>query len=569
MPCHAAHEPRVCTTSHCLLLLAPKSLPSFQQPHCLHSAYFPSRHAQCTPSMPPLSPLRHAFISRVLSSTRPPPCQRGQVENGKAQAANFPFCTIEPNVGVVAVPDPRLGVLSDLTSSKRTLPATVEFVDIAGLVKGASQGEGLGNKFLSHIREVDSVVQVVRCFEDSDIVHVSGAVNPTADIDVINLELALSDLSQAHREAHGAAEQESLQGPAGSLPGQTMPLPSAPHRLPPPSAPAVCPPPSAPRRLPPAVCPPPSAPRRLPPAVCPPPSAPHSPPPTLRPPLSALHSPPPTLRPPLSALHSPPSTSAFRLFSCTFPSALLRLPSALRPPPALHYCFFTPAFPPRSSVPYSMLSFAPHTSFHTPIAPLLPSLTPPQEEAEAGALERIREAVLAGGAARSVELSEEEAPLVAQLCLLTAKPIIYAANVAETDLADPSSNPHVTAVEAELCELGEADRVEYLQSLGVQQGGLAGLVQATYRLLGLRTYFTAGEKETRAWTIRAGMTAPQAAGVIHTDFERGFIRAETISYKDFVASGSYTAAKEKGLLRAEGKEYVVQEGDVMLFRFNV
>ncbi|CAI5977740.1 unnamed protein product [Closterium sp. NIES-64] len=141
MPCHAAHEPRVCTTSHCLLLLAPKSLPSFQQPHCLHSAYFPSRHAQCTPSMPPLSPLRHAFISRVLSSTRPPPCQRGQVENGKAQAANFPFCTIEPNVGVVAVPDPRLGVLSDLTSSKRTLPATVEFVDIAGLVKGASQGE--------------------------------------------------------------------------------------------------------------------------------------------------------------------------------------------------------------------------------------------------------------------------------------------------------------------------------------------------------------------------------------------------------------------------------------------
>ncbi|CAI5458994.1 unnamed protein product [Closterium sp. Yama58-4] len=207
----------------------------------------------------------------------------------------------------------------------------------------------------------------------------------------------------------------------------------------------------------------------------------------------------------------------------------------------------------------------------------------PQEEAEAGALERIREALLGGGAARSVELSEEEAPLVAQLCLLTAKPIIYAANVAETDLADPSSNPHVAAVrhlaategaecvvvsaqvEAELCELGEADRAEYLQSLGVQQGGLAALVQATYRLLGLRTYFTAGEKETRAWTIRAGMTAPQAAGVIHSDFERGFIRAETISYNDFVASGSYTAAKEKGLLRAEGKEYVVQEGDVMLF----
>ncbi|CAI7911068.1 unnamed protein product, partial [Closterium sp. NIES-53] len=326
------------------------------------------------------------------------------VENGKAVAANFPFCTIEPNVGVVAVPDPRLGVLSDLTSSKRTLPATVEFVDIAGLVKGASQGEGLGNKFLSHIREVDSVVQVVRCFEDTDIVHVSGAVNPTADIDVINLELALSDLSQIEKRLERLSKSRSKD-----------------------------------------------------------------------------------------------------------PQARAR------------------------------------------------------EEVEAGALERIREALLAGGAARSVELSEEEAPVVAQLCLLTAKPIIYAANVAETDLAHPSSNPHVTAVrqlassegaecvvvsaqvEAELCELGEADRAEYLAALGVQQSGGAGLVQATYSALGLRTYFTAGEKETRAWTIRAGMTAPQAAGVIHTDFERGFIRAETISYNDFVASGSYTAAKEKGL----------------------
>ncbi|CAI5481974.1 unnamed protein product [Closterium sp. Yama58-4] len=348
------------------------------------------------------------------------------VENGKAVAANFPFCTIEPNVGVVAVPDPRLGVLSALTASKRTLPATVEFVDIAGLVKGASQGEGLGNKFLSHIREVDSVVQVVRCFEDSDIVHVSGAVNPTADMDVINLELALSDLSQIEKRMERLSKSRSKDPQARS-----------------------------------------------------------------------------------------------------------------------------------------------------------------REEAEAGALERIREALLAGGAARSVALSQEDAALVAHLCLLTAKPIIYAANVSEGDLADPSPNPHVAAVrqlassegaecvvvsaqvEAELCELGEADRLEYLASLGVQQGGLAALVQATYRLLGLRTYFTAGEKETRAWTIRAGMTAPQAAGVIHTDFERGFIRAETISYDDFVASGSYTAAKEKGLLRAEGKEYVVQEGDVMLFRFNV
>ncbi|GJP65797.1 hypothetical protein CLOP_g22654, partial [Closterium sp. NIES-67] len=348
------------------------------------------------------------------------------VENGKAQAANFPFCTIEPNVGVVAVPDPRLGVLSGLTGSQRTLPATVEFVDIAGLVKGASQGEGLGNKFLSHIREVDSVVQVVRCFEDNDIVHVSGAVDPTTDIDVINLELALSDLSQIEKRMERLGKSRSKDPQARS-----------------------------------------------------------------------------------------------------------------------------------------------------------------REEAEAAALARISEALLAGRAARSVELSEEEAPLVAQLCLLTAKPIIYAANVAETDLADPSSNPHVSAVrqlassegaecvvvsaqvEAELCELGAEDRAGYLEELGVAEGGLAGLVQATYRLLGLRTYFTSGEKETRAWTIRAGMTAPQAAGVIHTDFERGFIRAETISYDDFVASGSYAAAKEKGLLRAEGKEYTVQEGDVMLFRFNV
>uniref|UniRef100_A0A7N0UPZ7 Obg-like ATPase 1 n=1 Tax=Kalanchoe fedtschenkoi TaxID=63787 RepID=A0A7N0UPZ7_KALFE len=296
------------------------------------------------------------------------------VENGKAQAANFPFCTIEPNVGIVAVPDQRLTVLSHLSKSQRSVPASIEFVDIAGLVKGASQGEGLGNKFLSHIREVDSILQVVRCFEDNDIVHVNGKIDPRSDIEVINLELIFSDL-----------EQEALK----------------------------------------------------------------------------------------------------------------------------------------------------------------------------------------------------------HLCLLTMKPLIYVANVAESDLAEPRNNPHVrevmtlasdlqselvaisAQVESELSELPPEERSEFLGSLGVSESGLGNLIRATYRLLGLRTYFTSGEKETKAWTIQAGMTAPQAAGVIHSDFERGFIRAETVSYDDFVAAGSLAAARERGVLRSEGKDYIVQEGDVMLFRFNV
>eukprot|EP00271_Cylindrocystis_brebissonii_P008697 TRINITY_DN23176_c0_g1_i1.p1 TRINITY_DN23176_c0_g1~~TRINITY_DN23176_c0_g1_i1.p1 ORF type:complete len:494 (+),score=69.32 TRINITY_DN23176_c0_g1_i1:170-1651(+) len=348
------------------------------------------------------------------------------VENGKAQAANFPFCTIEPNVGVVAVPDPRLGVLAEIGKSQKVVGAAVEFVDIAGLVKGASEGEGLGNKFLSHIREVDSIVQVVRCFEDSDIIHVNGKVDPVSDMDTINLELALADLSQIEKR-------------------------------------------------------------------------------------------------------------------------LDRLKKARSKDPKIKA----------------------------------------MEEIEQGALERLNVAILEGKAARAVPLSEDEVSVVKQLCLLTMKPIIYAANVAEGDLNDPSSNVHVRAVrefaeregaetvvvsaqvEAELSELGPDDRQEYLDSLGVSEGGLGSLVRATYALLGLRTYFTCGEKETRAWTINAGMTAPQAAGVIHTDFERGFIRAETIGYEDFVSVRSFSSAREKGLMRAEGRDYVVQEGDVMLFRFNV
>lgn len=348
------------------------------------------------------------------------------VENGKAQAANFPFCTIEPNVGVVGVPDPRLHVLSDLSKSQRAVPASIEFVDIAGLVKGASQGEGLGNKFLSHIRQVDSILQVVRCFEDDDIIHVNGKVDPKSDIDVINLELAFSDLDQIEKRVE-------------------------------------------------------------------------------------------------------------KLKKSKFKDSQSKL----------------------------------------------------KEEAEKLALEKIQQALLDGKPARSVPLTELEKDSIDHLCLLTMKPIIYVANVAESDLAAPENNPYVkevmglasalqsglvtisAQVESELTELPSEERSEFLASLGVDESGLGNLITATYRLLGLRTYFTSGEKESKAWTIHAGMTAPQAAGVIHSDFEKGFIRAETVSYEDFVAAGSFSAAREKGHLRSEGKDYVVQEGDVMLFRFNV
>lgn len=345
-------------------------------------------------------------------------------ENGKAQAANFPFCTIEPNVGVVAVPDPRLDELHRISASQKTVPTTVEFVDIAGLVKGASKGEGLGNQFLANIRECDSIVQVVRCFEDTDVVHVAGKVDPLDDTDVINFELALADITQIERRLERLKKTKGKSGDEAK-----------------------------------------------------------------------------------------------------------------------------------------------------------------RNEAEAAALGRIMDALEQGRPARSVALGEEEAELVRGLCLLTAKPMIYAANVAEEDLADPGSNPHVAAlaakadeegsgvvvmsaqVEAELTELDKEEAVEFLQSLGVEEGGLKSLIRATYKQLGLLTYFTTGEKETRAWTIKEGFTAPQAAGVIHSDFEKGFIRAETVAYEDFVAAGGFGAAKEKGLMRLEGKEYVVKEGDIMVFRF--
>ena len=342
------------------------------------------------------------------------------VANAKATAANFPFCTIEPNTGIVAVPDERLNVLSNISNSAQTVPTRMEFVDIAGLVKGASQGEGLGNQFLSHIRAVDAIVHVVRCFDNDDIIHVAGSVDPQRDIDIINLELILADLAQIERRLDRT--------------------------------------------------------RKL-------------------------------------------------------------------------------------------------------------ARNNKEAQAEVDVLEKLVAVLNAGKPARQYSFTDEEAELVKGLELLTNKPIIYAANVSEDDLATGNSyveqvrkvaeaeNAKVVIVsaqvESELVELSEEERTDFLESLGVKEGGLKSLIRATYELLGLRTYFTSGPKETRAWTIIAGMLAPQAAGVIHSDFERGFIRAETVAYEDLVATGAMSAAKEKGLVRSEGKEYVVQEGDVLLFRFNV
>ncbi len=342
------------------------------------------------------------------------------VANAQAEAANYPFCTIEPNAGIVSVPDPRLQLLSDLSSSKETIPTKVEFVDIAGLVKGASQGEGLGNKFLANIREVDAIVHVVRCFDNDDVIHVSGSVGPVRDAEVINLELGLADLAQVEKRRERLKKQ---------------------------------------------------------------------------------------------------------------------------------------------------------------------ARTSKEAQAEDGVLERIQAELERGGAARNVAISAEEALMLKPLGLLTAKPIIYATNVSEDDLAagnayceelaavaeqEGAATVRISAqVEAELIELPEQDRAEFLAGLGAAEGGLQSLIRATYALLGLRTYFTTGEKETRAWTIQAGMTAPQAAGVIHTDFERGFIRAQTIGTQQLLEAGSLPAARTKGWLRAEGKDYVVAEGDVMEFLFNV
>ncbi len=342
------------------------------------------------------------------------------VANAQASAANFPFCTIEPNVGSVAVPDDRLNLLSELSCSKDLIPTRIEFVDIAGLVKGASQGEGLGNKFLANIREVDAIVHVVRCFEDEDVIHVSGEIDPSRDAEIIKLELGLADLNQIEKRRARLKKQISTSEVA---------------------------------------------------------------------------------------------------------------------------------------------------------------------KTEDETLAKIQTILERGGSANQIKLTPEVESLIKPLGLLTAKPVIYATNVSEADLAygndfcnqiialaakEGAEVIRISAqVESELIELGGTERHDYLQSLGVSEGGLNSLIKATYRLLGLRTYFTTGEKETRAWTIREGMTAPKAAGVIHTDFERGFIRAQTIGYKKLLEAGSLSEARNKGWLRSEGKEYLVQEGDVMEFLFNV
>jgi len=340
-----------------------------------------------------------------------------------AEAANYPFCTIDPNVGVVEVPDERLQKLAELVNPQRIVPTAFEFVDIAGLVKGASRGEGLGNKFLAHIREVDAITHVVRCFRDDNITHVAGKVDPLGDIATINLELILADLETLERRM-----------------GRT-----------------------------------------------------------------------------------------------------------------------------RKNMKSGEKKYA----------------------IEMEALERIHAALTAEKPARTVELSDEEKPLVRDLHLLTMKPVLYAANVGEEEAGNPDNNPFLrqvreyaaaegaevvpisAKVEAEIAELDGEDKALFLAELGLKESGLDRLIRAAYKLLGLQTFFTAGEKEVRAWTIRRGTKAPQAAGVIHSDFERGFIRAEVVSYDDLVAAGSLAAAREKGLLRLEGKDYVVQDGDVMHFRFNV
>ncbi|WP_019537313.1 redox-regulated ATPase YchF [Paenibacillus ginsengihumi] len=340
-----------------------------------------------------------------------------------AESANYPFCTIDPNVGVVEVPDERLSKLAEIVVPNRIVPTAFEFVDIAGLVKGASKGEGLGNKFLAHIREVDAIVHVVRCFQDENITHVSGKVDPISDIETINLELILADVDSVDRRIERS----------------------------------------------------------------------------------------------------------------------------------------------RKNMKSGDKKYA--------------------QEVEV--LERIKEALYNDKPARSVDLSDEEKLLVRDLHLLTMKPVLYAANVSEAEAANADENPFVQTVreyaaqegaevvpisarvESEIAELEGEDKQMFLEELGLQESGLNRLIRAAYKLLGLYTYFTAGVQEVRAWTIRRGTKAPQAAGVIHTDFERGFIRAEVVSYDDLVNAGSMNAAKERGQLRLEGKDYVVQDGDVMHFRFNV
>ncbi|MES2124837.1 MAG: redox-regulated ATPase YchF [Gemmatimonadota bacterium] len=339
-----------------------------------------------------------------------------------ALVANYPFATIEPNTGVVEVPDTRLAEIAKLINPQRIVPATVQFLDIAGLVKGASQGEGLGNQFLANIREVDAIVHVVRCFEDADIQHVMADVDPARDREIINTELALADLATVEKRLDKA-------------------------------------------------------------------------------------------------------TRAARTGDA-------------------------------------------------------------QSKLEKGLLERLNEALAAGRMARTVVPTDEVRPAYKSFALLTAKPVMYAANVREDELA--TGNAHVEAlraavaadgetadivifsakVEAELAELPVEDRAAFLEELGVHESGLDRLARAAYHVLGLQSYFTAGEKEVRAWTIRVGAKGPEAAGAIHSDFEKGFIRAETVAFQEFVRVGGWKAAREQGLARAEGKEYVVQDGDLMLFRFS-
>ncbi len=341
-----------------------------------------------------------------------------------AEAANYPFCTIDPNVGVVTVPDPRLKLLGDFYQSRKITPAVIEFVDIAGLVKGASKGEGLGNQFLAAIREVDAIVHVVRCFEDGNVIHVDGSIDPVRDIETIELELVLADLEVLERRISKTAR---------------------------------------------------------------------------------------------SAMNDKDAKKELEILK------------KLQP----------------------ILNEGRQAKEYTPE-------------------------------------NDDEAAFIDTLGLLSAKPVIYAANVGEDDLADDgASNEYVARVRAfaeaegsevfvisakleeEMSELEDEDRQMFLEDLGLTEGGLEKLIAASYRLLGLMSFLTAGEKETRAWTIRMGTKAPQAAGKIHSDFERGFIRAEVVNYQDLLNAGSYAAAKEKGQVRIEGKEYVMQDGDVVLFRFNV
>ncbi|ALS02449.1 GTP-binding protein [Enterococcus silesiacus] len=340
-----------------------------------------------------------------------------------AEAANYPFATIDPNVGMVEVPDERLQRLTELVKPKKTVPTTFEFTDIAGIVKGASKGEGLGNQFLSHIRQVDAICHVVRCFDDDNITHVEGRVDPLADIDTINLELVLADLDSITKR-------------------------------------------------------------------------------------------------------------------------------------------------------YTRVAKIAKTKDKDAVA-------------ELAVLDKLKPVLEEGLSARTIEFTEDEQKIVKSLFLLTAKPILYVANVSEDEVADSDNNPYVQQVrtfaaneqaevivvcaraEEEIAELDDEDKAEFLEALGIEESGLDQLIRAAYDLLGLATYFTAGEQEVRAWTFRKGIKAPQAAGIIHTDFERGFIRAETVSFEDLNTYGNMQAAKEAGKVRLEGKEYIVQDGDVMLFRFNV